>query len=147
MKAITLRFLVITLLLLGFAFNFCYAQVQSNPSQKQVKFFFPGAKLNKDYTFNFPNKFKEVTVIAKDSTRLSAVLFMADSSKGVILYLHGNTDAINKWGMMAKTYTALGYDLFMLDYRGYGKSEGSIKNETQLYSDVQDAYKDRKSVV
>jgi pimeloyl-ACP methyl ester carboxylesterase len=61
-------------------------------------------------------------------------LFAADSSKGVILYLHGNTDAIDKWGWVAKTYTALNYDVFMPDYRGYGKSGGNIKNEAQLYS-------------
>ena len=33
----------------------------------------------------------------------------------------------------------------MVDYRGYGKSEGSIKNEKQLYSDVQVAYDSLKA--
>lgn len=118
----------------------CFAQVQSDPSRRQVKWFFPGARLAKDYTFDFPDKFIEVVIRTKDSSNLSALLFKADSSKGVILYLHGNTDAVDKWGGVAKTYTALNYDLFIPDYRGYGKSEGSIKNETQLYSDVQEAY-------
>lgn len=77
---------------------------------------------------------------------LSGVLFPSDSSKGVILYLHGNTDGLNKWGMMSKTYTSLHYDLFMVDYRGYGKSGGFIKNEEQLYSDVQTAYNYVKSI-
>lgn len=129
-----------TLLLLSFTINHCAAQIQADPSQRQVKFFFPGAKLPGNYLYNFPAKFREISFKAKDNTQLSALLFIADSSKGVILYLHGNTDALDKWGNISKTYTALHYDLFMLDYRGYGKSEGTIKNDSQLYSDVQAAY-------
>ncbi len=34
----------------------------------------------------------------------------------------------------------MNYDLFMLDYRGYGKSEGEIKSEKQFYNDVQKSY-------
>jgi pimeloyl-ACP methyl ester carboxylesterase len=77
---------------------------------------------------------------------LSGVLFHAGSSRGVILYLHGNNDALDKWGGMSHVYTDLHYDLFMLDYRGYGKSEGQIANESQLYSDVQDAYNYLRSI-
>lgn len=131
---------VVLMLLLKVSLLYCYAQAPNDPSQKAVKMIFPGAKLSDNYKFNFPDKFNEVTVKAKDSTNLSAVLFKADSSKGVILYLHGNTGALNKWGKIAETYTSLNYDLFMLDYRGYGKSQGQITSEEQLYSDVQDAY-------
>ena len=128
------------LLLINFTFNYCKAQEQPDPTQKQVRFFFPGAKLRAGFEFNFNDKFSEITIRANDSTQLNALLFNADSAKGVIFYLHGNTDGLDKWGGMAKTYTALHYDLFMLDYRGYGKSEGVIKNEQQLYGDVQAAY-------
>lgn len=120
--------------------NLCLAQTETDPTQKQVKFFFPGAKLPKDFTYNFPVKYKEVNIRAKDSIMLNAILFKADSSKGVILYLHGNTDALDKWGNISKVYTNLHYDLFMIDYRGYGKSGGFIKNENQFYDDVQSAY-------
>ena len=41
---------------------------------------------------------------------------------------------------MAETYTTLDYDIFILDYRGYGKSEGPIESEAQLSQDVQLAY-------
>jgi uncharacterized protein len=130
----------ILLLLLSLTFNFCFAQTQNDPSRKQVKFFFPGETLPENYKYNFPDKFVEITIKTKDSIRLNAVLFKSDSSKGVILYLHGNTGGIDKWGNMAKTYTSLHYDLFLLDYRGCGKSEGFIQNESQLYSDMQEAY-------
>jgi len=135
-----IKVLVIILLLFNLSINNCSAQIQSDPSQKQVKFFFPGARLPENYVYNFLVEFNEVSIKTKDSVLLSAILFKADSSKGVILYLHGNTDALNKWGYVSKTYTDLHYDLFMFDYRGYGKSQGIIKNEAQLYSDVQVAY-------
>ena len=41
---------------------------------------------------------------------------------------------------VAKTYTDLHYDVFILDYRGFGKSEGSIVSQEQLFADVQTAY-------
>jgi alpha-beta hydrolase superfamily lysophospholipase len=34
----------------------------------------------------------------------------------------------------------MGYDVFMLDYRGYGKSESTISSQQQLYSDIQTVY-------
>ncbi len=129
-----------TIVILTFNFSYCRAQKLSDPTDKQVKFFFPGAKLPGNYIYNFPVQFQEVNIKAKDSTVLSGLLFKSGSSKGVILYLHGNTDALDKWGNISKTYTGLHYDLFMLDYRGYGKSGGAIKNEEQLYTDVQAAY-------
>jgi len=116
------------------------SDTQNNPSPKAIKMIFPGAKLSANYQFAFPDRFEEINIQAKDSIKLNAVLFKADSSKGVILYLHGNIGALDEWGKIAKTYTTLHYDLLMIDYRGYGKSEGRIKNENQLYSDVQKAY-------
>jgi pimeloyl-ACP methyl ester carboxylesterase len=128
----------------SFLFLFCSVysngQTNNNPTRSEVKFFFPGAKLPKNYVYKFPVNFKEVSITTGDSIHLSGILFPADSAHGVILYLHGNTDALDKWGNISKVYTSLHYDLFMLDYRGYGKSEGLIANENQLYSDVQDAY-------
>ena len=137
---------IITLLLAALIYNDSIAQGLKDPTQKEVKFFFPGAKLPTNYAYKFSAQFKEVSIKTNDSSLLSGVLFPADSSKGVILYLHGNTDAIDKWGNISKIYTSLHYDLFMLDYRGYGKSEGLIRNESQLYDDVQAAYNYLKAI-
>jgi len=38
----------------------------------------------------------------------------------------------------------LHYNIFILDYAGYGKSEGDIKSQTQLFSDIQAAYSEMK---
>lgn len=106
--------------------------------------FFP-EKLTADYKFTFAQKFEELSFNTKDNTKLNSILFKADSSKGLIFYLHGNAGSLKSWGEVAKTYTDLHYDLFMLDYRCYGKSEGSISSQEQLYSDVQLVYDSLKA--
>lgn len=72
------------------------------------------------------------------------MLFKADSSKGLIFYLHGNAGSLRSWGRVAAAYTGMNYDVFILDYRGYGKSEGTISSEEQFYGDVQSAYDEIK---
>jgi len=111
----------------------------------QEKFIFFPEKLNKEYQFDFNQTFEELYIKMEDNVTLNALLFKADTSKGLIFYLHGNAGSIRSWGEIAKIYTDLNYDLFMLDYRGYGKSEGAISSQDQLFNDVQTAYDNIKT--
>ncbi len=106
----------------------------------QEKLIFFPEKLGKDFQFRFYQDFEEVNIKTHDNVLLNSVLFKADSSKGVILYLHGNAGSLNSWGDVAGIYTDLHYDVLMPDYRGYGKSEGEIRSEEQLYQDIQTVY-------
>jgi alpha-beta hydrolase superfamily lysophospholipase len=106
----------------------------------QEKLIFFPEKLPASYKFEFAQNFEELHFKTADNTVLNGVLFKADSSRGVIFYLHGNAGSLASWEQIAKKYTDLHYDLFMLDYRGYGKSEGRINNEKQFYEDVQVVY-------
>jgi pimeloyl-ACP methyl ester carboxylesterase len=106
----------------------------------QESLIFHPKKLPENFKFQYDSKFEEINIPAKDKVILNGLLFKADSAKGLIFYLHGNAGALDTWGDISKTYTDLNYDLFILDYRGFGKSEGEIKNEEQFYSDVQCAY-------
>lgn len=110
----------------------------------QEKLIFFPQKLPKDFRFEFEQKFEELSIETKDHQLLDALLFKAHTSKGVIFYLHGNAGSLASWAEVAETYTALDYDIFFLDYRGYGKSEGSISSEQQLFEDVQCAYDELK---
>ena len=56
-------------------------------------------------------------------------------SKGLILYFHGNADNLQRWGKYSGDFTRLGYDILMMDYRGYGKSTG-YPSERELYIDA-----------
>jgi pimeloyl-ACP methyl ester carboxylesterase len=106
----------------------------------QEKLIFFPEKLNKDFKFNFDQPFEELRIKMNDNKLLDGILFKANDSKGLIFYLHGNGGSLRSWGEAAKTYTELDYDIFMLDYRGYGKSEDKINSQEQLFNDVQTAY-------
>jgi alpha-beta hydrolase superfamily lysophospholipase len=124
--SVTLSILYITLCGLLFVF--------------QEKFIFFPEKLDQNYAFTFEHKFEEIYFKTSDEIKLHGLLFKSYNSNGLIFYLHGNAGSLRSWGEVAKTYTALNYDVFIMDYRGYGKSEGSISREEQLYQDVQTVY-------
>ncbi len=66
--------------------------------------------------------------------------------KGVVYYLHGNSGNLSGWGDVADLYLDLGYNILIMDYRGFGKSEGKIQNEKQFYNDVQLGYNYLKEI-
>lgn len=102
--------------------------------------FFP-EKLNKHHQFEFERKFEELNIKTDNNIFLNGLLFKADSSNGLIFYLHGNSGSLKTWGSIAKNYNDKHYDIFMLDYRGYGKSDGVINNgEEEIFKDIQIVY-------
>ncbi len=111
----------------------------------QEKLIFFPEKLSQEYRFEFNQMFEELDIRTADGVVLNGILFKADSSEGLIFYLHGNAGSLRSWGQMAENYSKLHYDLFILDYRGFGKSGGSISSEKQLYSDIQCAYDSLKT--
>ena|SRR2546428_1155336 len=110
----------------------------------QEKLIFFPQKLDKNYLFDFKQKVEEINIKSADGKLLNGLLFKADSSKGLIFYLHGNAGSLDSWGEVAKIYTDLNYDVFMIDYRSYGKSEGKISSQEQLFEDNQIAYDELK---
>ncbi|HEX2535696.1 MAG TPA: alpha/beta fold hydrolase [Chitinophagaceae bacterium] len=105
--------------------------------------FFPDT-LSPQYRFSFDQSFEEIRFPAGESGMLHGLLFRSAQAKGLVFYLHGNAGAVNSWGAVAGRYTALGYDVFLPDYPGYGKSEGSIRSQQQLLAAVQAAYDEMK---
>ena len=106
----------------------------------QEKLLFFPEKLENDYQFQFHNTFEEINTEVTDGRLLNGLLFKADTTKGLIFYLHGNAGSLANWGDVTKTYTDLNYDVFILDYRGYGKSEGEIKSQDEIFQDNQVIY-------
>ena len=106
----------------------------------QEKMVFYPDKLPQDFKYNFNSNYEEINIDVDDSIKINSLLFKSDSSKGLVFYLHGNAGALNTWGEIAELYTDNNYDFFILDYRGFGKSQGNIDNEKQLHSDIQLAY-------
>ncbi len=61
-------------------------------------------------------------------------------TRGIVFYLHGNAGNVATWFTNADFWRRSGYDLFMLDYRGYGKSSGHQEDQAQLLDDVMRAW-------
>lgn len=73
--------------------------------------------------------------------RLHALHLQRPEAKGLVFFLHGNGGNLASWFVNAEFYRRAGFDLFMLDYRGYGRSTGSIASEAQLMDDVRAAWR------
>lgn len=129
-----LKFLALTLIGL---FSLLYVLYVGYVYFNQVEMVFVASKLQKNYKFQFNNDFEEVSIKSFDGKFQHGILFNTEKPKGLIFYLHGNAGNLQAWGEISKIYTDLGYDLFILDYRGFGKSEGKIEDETQVVKDVE----------
>jgi pimeloyl-ACP methyl ester carboxylesterase len=112
---------------------------------KQESLLFYPEKLPAGYRFQFAGEYHEHPIAAPYGTRLSGLLVKAPAPKGLVFFLHGNGGSLAGWGAVAATYTRLGYDVFLLDYRGYGKSQGHISSQAQLLADVEAAYNQLKT--
>lgn len=110
----------------------------------QEKLIFPGTKLPSNYTFNFDQPFTEHS-IEVDGATLNALHFHHNSDpqnkpNGFVFFLHGNAGNLETWTENVKVYQDINVDLFLVDYRGYGKSTGKITSVEQLHSDVRAAW-------
>jgi alpha-beta hydrolase superfamily lysophospholipase len=108
----------------------------------QEKLLFHPEKLPIDQPFNFTIPFKEVNLAVNDEKNLSIVQFTVPDSvcKGVVLYFHGNMQNIERYAPFAINFTKNNYEVWMMDYPGFGKSTGK-RNEQVLYNDAMQLYK------
>ncbi len=60
--------------------------------------------------------------------------------QGVLLYLHGNAVNIGANVEQAYRFHKLGFDVLLIDYRGYGLSTGNFPSEAQIYQDVENVW-------
>ena len=112
--------------------------------------FFP-SKLDQNHDFSFDQPFEEIRLDA-NGTWISGLKFLAQSrgggqiysdvngerkaKNGAVIFFHGNAGNLQGWGKYARYFTDLGYDFYLFDYRGYGKSGGEISSQEQLYADA-----------
>ncbi len=108
----------------------------------QDKFIFHPQSLPADYQYQFDIPFNQVDLPVNEEKNLSIVQFTVPDSvrKGVVLYFHGNRTNINRYAVHAPLFTKNGYEVWMMDYPGYGKSTGK-RTEKILYADALTMYK------
>jgi uncharacterized protein len=105
----------------------------------QERLLFLPVKLPDEHRFTFGADVHEV-FIDVPGARLHALHLRNPAPRGLVFYLHGNAGNLQSWFVNADFYRRLNLDLFMLDYRGYGKSSGRIESQAQLEADVRVAW-------
>ena len=101
--------------------------------------FFPD-RLDKDEDLSWTGASEEVFVTTEDGARIHGLFFEApETSQGVVLYFHGNAGSVASWHQVAQRLVGHDVDVFLVDYRSYGKSRGDL-SEQGLYFDGQATY-------
>jgi len=84
--------------------------------------------------------YEELFLDTPDKLRINAWFVPSEKARGTILFCHGNGGNISHRLETIKIYNSLGFDFFIFDYRGYGKSSGNI-SEKGLYIDSETAWR------
>jgi len=107
----------------------------------QDYFLFKPEKLPKDFQFLYDNQeIEEYNLETRDGATINGVLFKPKGrSKGIVLYLKGNSKSIKGWGKFAVDFTRHDYSVLMVDYRGFGKSTGR-RSQKAIKRDLQVVY-------
>lgn len=120
----------------------------------QEKLIFIPQSLATDFQYRFGQPFEERWLNLHDS-KINTLLFKQPNSPGVILYFHGNAGSLDDWGNVAQDLSSKsGWDVWIVDYPGYGKSEGKISSEDDLnflatifWKTADAEYKNKKIVI
>ena len=78
---------------------------------------------------------EEVFLTTEDGVRIHAFFVPAPAATRAILYLHGNAGNASHRLPLGAVLAELGAHILLLDYRGYGRSEGR-PDEAGLYADA-----------
>ncbi len=107
----------------------------------QERFIFKPEKLSADFVYKYDSPFKELKFDLQDGAHLNGLLIFTEekTKRGLVVYFHGNTRSIKGWSKYARDFTRHGYDVVMIDYRGYGKSLGK-RTEDSLKTDAKFVY-------
>ena len=83
--------------------------------------------------------YEDAWIGTEDGERLHGWFVPADSSRGTLLFFHGNAGNISHRLQSLLIFNRLGLDVLMVDYRGYGQSSGS-PGEQGTYLDARAAW-------
>ncbi len=113
----------------------------------QEKIIFWSKKFPKNYKLNIPIPYKEHYYYPDESTSIHSISFTPENQpiRGYIFYLHGTLANVEFQSQYAPFYLEKGFAVWIMDYRGYGKSRGH-RNEMFMMDDVVNVYQQAKEV-
>jgi pimeloyl-ACP methyl ester carboxylesterase len=96
-----------------------------------------------DYAFSraiIPESNTAIVTLMVGGRRVYGVhAFHVPASPSKLLYFHGNYQSLNHYFKWIEIYWELGFDVFAVDYEGYGRSEGTPSEEA-LIRDAEAAF-------
>lgn len=92
--------------------------------------------------FSIERAFREINIPYDQQANLSIVKFEVPQQKrkGALLYFHGNMNNLEYYAPMTAEFQDRGYEVWILDYPGYGKSTGKI-SEKLIYEYAEQLYR------
>jgi pimeloyl-ACP methyl ester carboxylesterase len=120
-----LKVLILLYCIIGIAFYYL---------QNRILFHPVAVDIHTPYHFDQP--FKEVDIPYTRDINIDVIQFTTsgiDTPRGVVLYFHGNKDNVTHYARFSTDFTSRGYEVWMMDYPGFGKSTGQFSEEA-LYA-------------
>ena len=108
----------------------------------QEKLLFHPVPLSVTNEYKFSQPFIEKNIELDKQTSYNLIQFTIPDSlkKGIVLYFHGNRENINHYAEFARNFTRNHFEVWMVDYPGFGKSTGLL-TEQGLYDEALQVYK------
>lgn len=101
----------------------------------QERLIFHPVPLPAGHLFSVPGHFTEVNV-RRPAGNLSYLRFSpAGAPRGIVLFFHGNMKNVEHYGRYPGFFTRSGYEVWMIDYPGFGKTTGK-RSEQRMYEDA-----------
>lgn len=103
---------------------------------------FHPVSLKSDHQYDFPEKHRDINIPIDDESNLNIIQFFSKDTvtRGVVLYFHGNRKNISWYAKYPPYFTRHGYEVWLIDYPGFGKSTGKF-TEKILYNRASTLYR------
>lgn len=109
----------------------------------QAGFIFKGTKLRSTHEFMFMEDFEEMNISGAGGGTINGLLFRTPrtANKGLVIYFPPNHGNIERWGEANTPFTKGGFDFFVFDHYGFGKSSGD-QREDYFYENARLVYQE-----
>jgi uncharacterized protein len=89
-----------------------------------------------------PTEATDVWLTTSDRLKLHGWFFASNKAPAIatIIFFHGNGGNISNVGWVGQLLSSRGFNVLLIDYRGYGRSEGEVGGEQGLYADADAGY-------
>ncbi|CAN5121956.1 alpha/beta fold hydrolase [soil metagenome] len=127
----SIKLILILYCIIGFLFYYFQEKLLLHPKP-----------LTQGYQFKFNSPFTEVNIPLNADEILNVIEFYGKDpvKKGVVIYFHGNAENVTHYASAAEMFIKKGYEVWMPDYPGFGKTTGKI-SEQKLYDQSLIVYK------